>query len=129
MTTQRQENETLQTRYGLVDRTTLERLRDRFVTADLLHAVDTVDASDDISETRRMRLRTQLLRLHGMAMALINGFGAGVTPGEPIWELADEIAEDLEGGAADFSGIVTMLHQLTALEPHDADDDDLLPVS
>jgi hypothetical protein len=50
-------------------------------------------------------------------------------PGEPIWELADEIAEDLEGGAADFSGIVTMLHQLTALEPHDADDDGLLPVS
>jgi hypothetical protein len=43
--------------------------------------------------------------------------------------LADEIAEDLEGGAADFSGIVTMLHQLTALEPHDADDDGLLPVS
>lgn len=122
MTTQRQENETLQTRYGLVDRTTLERLRDHFVTADLLKAVD---ASDDLSETRRMRVRTLLLRLHGMAQAFVNSYGGGMTPpSAPIWDLAEDAADELRGGAADFMREAALLDRLAALRPRDVGDDD-----
>ncbi|MBP2232529.1 hypothetical protein J2847_005858 [Azospirillum agricola] len=79
-----------------------------------------MDRSDDISEARRLRVRAQLLRLHAMAMAVVNGYGAGtVTPREPIWELAEEIAEDLDGGAADFSAEVALVERLAGLRPWD----------
>lgn len=113
------------TLYGPVDQAALERLQDSFVTADLLKAVDAVDASDDLSETRRMRARTLLLRLHGMAQALVNGYGGGMTPpSAPIWELAEDAADELRGAAADFTREAALLDRLAALCPRDVGDDD-----
>lgn len=116
-------SETIATHHGVVDRAILETLQDSFVTADLLRAIDAVDRSDDISEARRLRVRFQLLRLHGMAQLLVKGYaGAGIAAREPIWELAEEIAEDLAGGPADFSAEVALVERLAGLRPRDADD-------
>jgi hypothetical protein len=115
----------IDTLYGPVDQAALKRLRGSFVTADLLKAVDSVDASDDLSEARRLRARALLLRLHGMAQALVNGYGGGMTPPDaPIWDLAEDAADELRGGAADFTREAALRHRLAALRPRDVGDDD-----
>jgi len=103
---------TVETAYGTVDAAVLRTLKGSFPTPDLLKAADTIEA-------RRLWLRSSLLRLHGMARHLIDGDPLTVTANEPIWQLAEEIADELDACAADFSHIIELLDRLGRLRPHD----------
>lgn len=95
-----QERNTVATAYGQVDEKTLRELQDTYDTTKLLRMVDELDAV--LAEAREEDgLRDMLLRLHGMAHAVINGAGMSVTTGEDsLPELAfDTIAEILRVAA------------------------------
>jgi hypothetical protein len=87
---------TLKTRYGLVDAKNLRQLRQGFDTTQILQAVDGLDqVRQNLCETGQ--LRADLLHLHGMAHDLINDAGSPSSyPAIAIWELAEDVAEELE---------------------------------
>jgi hypothetical protein len=107
---------------GPLNQAALEQLRESFDTYRLLDAVDAVDAI-------RYRLcepdqvRDDLLHLHDVASALINGGGLnGRRPRQPIWSLAGDLADRLQT-------VADTLEELVALapgedEPVDGDDDE-----
>lgn len=81
---------------GEVDAAALEKLRDSFDTSQLLGLVDRLDAS--LADVGGMiSLRGDLLKLHTMAQALIEGTLPPLTTEEScVWEVAESVQLDLE---------------------------------
>jgi hypothetical protein len=99
---------TLKTRYGLVDAKSLTQLRQGFDTTHILRAVDALDqVRENLCETGQ--LRADLLHLHGMAHDLINDAGSPSSyPAIAIWELAEDVAEELEEFVTANSGALQL---------------------
>ena len=104
----------VETAYGTIDADVLAELQQGFATSDLLAAVDTID----LSEGRRGWLRSSLIRLHAMASHLINGVPQTVTGEEPIWQLAEEIADELDASTTRLSHITKIVDRLGRLRPY-----------
>ncbi|EIU4991457.1 Tn3 family transposase post-transcriptional regulator TnpC [Pseudomonas aeruginosa] len=84
------------TPYGEVDAVALERLREDFDTSQLLRLVDRLDASlADLGGI--VAVRDELLKLHAMALTLVEG-SALTVPIENacIWSEAESLHQDLE---------------------------------
>ena len=79
-------HDTTETAYGTVDAAALKELQGGFPTADLLQAAESIEA-------RRVWLRDSLVRLHEMTRHLIDGAPATPAAQEPVWQLAEEIAD------------------------------------
>lgn len=88
------------TPYGEVDAAALERLRDSFDTSQLLRLIDRLDAClADLGGIATVR--DELLRLHAMALTIVEG-GAPVVSTENacIWAEAESVQLDLEALAS-----------------------------
>lgn len=105
--------------YGPVDVEVLEELRSSFDTRRVLDAVDGVDQIRyRICEPEG--LRTELLKLHGMAHTLINGAEMTVpSSDEPIWELAESLSFELSEFLEYLEKAVDCLDVLARLAPAD----------
>lgn len=104
MTTRR----TVETSHGAVDAGALQELKASSITSDLIAAIDALDAN----EGREKWLRACLVRLHAMASHLIDGAPKTVTGRQPIWQLAEEIADEIDAQAANLSHITRVVDQL-----------------
>lgn len=84
------------TPYGEVDVAALDKLRNSFYTSQLLELVDRLDTS--LAEVGGMiAVRDDLLKLHTMAQALVEGTLPPVTTEEScVWEVAESVLLDLE---------------------------------
>jgi hypothetical protein len=81
---------TVKTSFGIVDRKVLKKLRNSFDTTVLLSAVDAVDQVRYCDD----EIRTDILKLHGMAMNFINdNYIAGAPGEESIGELAYRLTD------------------------------------
>jgi hypothetical protein len=105
---------TVETAYGTIDADALAELREGFATSDLLAAVDAID----IGEGRHRWLRSSILRLHAMASHLINDAPQTATGKEPIWQLAEEIADELDASTTSLSHITKIVDRLGRLRPN-----------
>ena len=104
----------VETAHGSIDADVLAELRQGFATSELLAAVDAIDTN----EGRRRWLHSSLLRLHAMANHLISGAPQTVTGDEPIWQLAEEIADELDANVANLSHITRLIDRLGRLRPY-----------
>ena len=102
---------------GPLNQSALELLRDSFDTYRLLDAMDAVDAI-------RYRLcepdqvRDDLLHLHDVASALINGGGLNGRPAnQPIWSLAGDLSLELGELANRLQTVADTLEELVGLAP------------
>jgi hypothetical protein len=100
------------TAYGTVDAAALRELPGRFPTADLLKAAEAIEA-------QCLWLRDSLVRLHGMARHLVDGASATLAAQEPVWQLAEEIADELEASAAELAEAARLVERLARLRPPD----------
>ena len=84
------------TPYGEVDAAALERLRDSFDTSQLLRLVDRLDAC--LAELGGIiAVRDELLRLHAMALTIVEGAAPAVpTENACVWAEAESLQMDLE---------------------------------
>ncbi|BFN28107.1 hypothetical protein PSCT_04436 [Pseudomonas sp. SCT] len=84
------------TPYGEVDAVALERLREDFDTSQLLQLVDRLDAClADLGGV--VAVRDELLRLHAMALTLVEGSALTMpTENACIWSEAESLQQDLE---------------------------------
>lgn len=84
------------TPYCEVDAVALERLREDFDTSQLLQLVDRLDAClADLGGV--VAVRDELLRLHAMALTLVEGSALTVpTENACIWSEAESLQQDLE---------------------------------
>lgn len=84
------------TPYGEVDSVALERLRENFDTTQLLQLVDRLDAC--LAELGGITaMRDELLRLHAMALTVVEGVVPTVpTENVSIWEAAESVGLVLE---------------------------------
>lgn len=114
----------LQTIGGLVNAKALEDLQQNFETMSILDAVDTIDEIRyRICEPEG--LRSDLLRLHGLAHALINGdYTNASEKNGPIWELAEELESDIGEWADKLRAMSLMLDKLALLVPDEEYDDE-----
>jgi hypothetical protein len=103
---------TLDTAYGVVEAATLRELQGRFPTADVLKAANSIGA-------QHLWLRDSLVRLHGMARHLIDGAPAALAAQEPVWQLAEEIADQLDACAAELAHTTRLVDRLARLRPPD----------
>lgn len=103
----------IDTGHGAIDADVLAELQASFATAELLTAIDAIE----VSEGRQKWLRACLLRLHAMANHLINAAPQTVTGEEPIWQLAEEIGDELDAHAANLSHIAKLVDRLGQLRP------------
>jgi hypothetical protein len=107
----------VETDHGALDADVLAALQQDFNTSDLLVAVEDLD----VGKGRQQWLRACLLRLHGMAIHLINGAPQTVTGEETIWQLAEEVGDELDAYAANLAHITKLVDRLGRLRPnHDA---------
>ncbi len=103
---------TPKTAYGTVDAATLRELRGRFPTADLLMAAESIEAQG-------VWLRESLVRLHGMTRHLVDGAPATLVAREPVWQLAEEIADQLDVSVAELTDTIRLVGRLARLRPSD----------
>lgn len=84
------------TPYGEVDAAALVRLRDSFDTSQILQLVDQLDAC--LAELGGVvAVRDELLKLHAMALTLVEGAPLAVlTESACIWSEAESLQQDLE---------------------------------
>src|SRR3546814_5008872 len=92
---------------GGVDAIGLQQLRTTFDTTQLLRAVDDLDTICALVADPD-ELRTDLLRLHGMAHALINGGAISTTS---VDETIAELAVDIEAELGDMSALPLAIRQ------------------
>lgn len=102
-----------------------QRLYEGFETRDLLDAVDHIDevrqSIGDQEYNRPPELRTNLLKLHGLAMDVVNnGFTSSA---DEMFDLADELSLQVCGLTVALEKIQETLDQLLDLRPEDSDDD------
>jgi|SRR5262245_12346487 len=103
---------TLDTAYGVVAAAALKELQGGFPTADLLKAANSISA-------QHLWLRDSLVRLHGMMRHLIDGAPAALAAQEPVWQLAEEIADQLDACAAELADTNRLVGRLARLRPPD----------
>ena len=101
-----------------------EALHENFDTAELLSAVDSVDALrgylNDREHFQPPEIRGELLKLHGLAMKVI---GAGARGGaEEMFDLAEDLEEQVAQMMEDMEQIADTLGKLTSLRPKSLDD-------
>ena len=102
-----------------------QRLYDGFETRDLLDAVDHIDevrqTIGDEEDGRLPELRSDLLKLHGLAMDVVNkGFISGA---DEMFNLADELSLQVSGLTSALEKVQEFLDQLLDFRPYDMDDD------
>ena len=110
---------TLETTYGAVDGCVLDELRRTLDTTELLKAIEVVDRRAANYEECG-RLHSSLRCLHGMTCHLIDAAPATIVSEQPIWQLAEEILDDLEASTVYFSGIAALINRIASLRPSDA---------
>lgn len=110
--------ETVVSGYGTVDRVVLEDLRRAFDTARLLEAIDAA-AFGEAGQSGHPTLYASLHCLHAMAVHVIDGAPAAIVSEQAIWQLAEEILDDLEASRWHAADVVPLVEQLAALRPHD----------
>jgi hypothetical protein len=107
--------------YGKVNRARLEELQQSFDTTKLPAAVEFVDQMRKrICDPEG--LRRDLLKLHEMAMELINQEPAEVSEREveaDIWAEANDLEMEVYDYAEKLHEIVNLLEDLATLTPHD----------
>ena len=108
-----------------------QHLYENFETHALLDAVDAVDSlRDDLNDGeygRPPEIRTNLLKLHGLAMAVVNQGAVSQAP--EMFDLAMDLDEQVSQMVTQLEYIQDTLSQLVALYPGslaeaDLDDDD-----
>jgi hypothetical protein len=104
----------VKTDHGALDADVLAELQQNFATSDLLAVIETLD----VDEGRHQWLRACLLRLHGMANHVINGAPHTVTGEESIWQLAEEIGDELDAHTANLAHITKLVDRLGRLRPN-----------
>ncbi|HWL72631.1 MAG TPA: hypothetical protein VNQ74_02015 [Burkholderiaceae bacterium] len=104
----------IDTDHGALDADVLAALQRDFPTSDLLVAVEDLD----VSKGRQQWLRACLLRLHGMANHLIKGAPQTVAGEETIWQLAEEVGDELDAYTANLSHITKLVDRLGRLRPN-----------
>jgi hypothetical protein len=102
-----------------------QRLYEGFETRDFLDAVDHIDevrqSIGDEEDGRPPELRSDLLKLHGLAMDVVNkGFLNGA---DEMFDLADELSLHVCGLTAALEKVQDTLDQLLDLRPEYSDDD------
>jgi hypothetical protein len=108
-------DELIQTPYGELSAPGLEELRKSFDTRQLLKAVDDLDR---FCALWKKELRTDLLRLHGMAHTLINDAPLTSVQGEEdMCEAAFSIAEEFHDWQQSLRSAIAGLDQLAGLAP------------
>jgi hypothetical protein len=107
------------TPYGEVDAAALEALQSRYDTTRVLDAVDTLDElRTGINDPEG--LREDLLRLHGMAHALVNGASFAATSRDAsIVDLIEDVLDQIDHYVAGLLSIRDVLHPLEALRHED----------
>jgi hypothetical protein len=102
---------------GEVDAAALEKLRNSFDTSQLLGLVDRLDTS--LAELGGMiAIRDELLKLHTMAQALVEGTLPPVTTEESsAWEVAESALLDLETLSSWIRTAQIMIAPLVDLAP------------
>ena len=105
----------IETKHGTLDAYVLAELQQSFATSDLLTAIETIE----VAEGRQKWLRACLLRLHAMANHLIHGAPQTVIGEEPIWQLAEEIGDELDAYTANLSHITKLVDRLGQLRPNE----------
>ncbi len=110
---------TIVTAYGRLDRAALTRAQSSYDTTALLSAVEELDR---IVERARGKegLRYILLRLHGMAHAVINGAGLSVsTSQESLPELAFDATAEIQKTISTLQAWAKLIEPLESLQPRD----------
>jgi glutathionyl-hydroquinone reductase len=104
-----------------------QHLYENFETTDLLRAVDVVDSlRDDLNdgeECRPPELRTNLLKLHQLAMAVVNHGSCRQAFG--MFELAMDLDEQVSHMMNALEQVQETLAKLVALYPESLSDADL----
>ena len=101
-----------------------EALHENFATAELLTAVDSLDALrgylNDREHFQPPEIRGELLKLHGLAMKVI---GAGARGGAAeMFDLAEDLEEQFFRMMEEMEQIADTLGKLTSLRPKSLDD-------
>lgn len=104
----------IDTDHGAIDADVLAELQQSFATSELLTAIEAIEAS----EGRQKWLRACLVRLHAMANHLINGAPQAVTGEEAIWQLAEEIGDELDARTANLAHVSKLVDRLGQLRPN-----------
>jgi hypothetical protein len=109
--------ETIETAYGRLDSTNLQKVRDGYDTRDLLSTIDELD--EFVRETRDDDgLRDILLRLHAMAHTVVNGAPMAVSGGhDSLPELATDVKMQLSEAALLFQKWIRRVEPLESLTP------------
>jgi hypothetical protein len=110
------------TPYGDVDAKTLDSLRDGYETSQLLNLVDRLDRClADIGGITS--IRNNLLRLHAMALSVLEGspLTVATNDGDSIWEEAMALQEDIAALCACLQAGSEHLAPLAALAPDSQD--------
>lgn len=102
-----------------------ERLYDGFETRDLLDVVDHIDevryAIGDDENGRPPELRTDLLKLHGLAMEVVSG--AYLSGADEMFDLADDLSLQVSTLSEALEKVQDILDRLLDLRPEFSDDD------
>ena len=100
-----------------------QHLYENFETTELLSAVDTVDSlRDDLNDgecSRPPELRTNLLKLHKLAMAVVNNGARGQA--SEMFDLAMDLEEQVSHMMTNLEQIQDTLAKLIALYPESLD--------
>jgi hypothetical protein len=103
-----------------------QHLHENFETTDLLRAVDAVDTlRDDLNDGENRRspeLRTNLLKLHQLAMAVVNNGSCSQASG--MFELAIDLDEQVSHMMNALEQVQETLAKLVALYPESLSDAD-----
>ena len=106
---------TVLTAYGRLDRASLTRLQSTYDTSKLLRAVEQLDRV--VGNARGQDgLRDVLLRVHGMAHAVVNGAGLSGSAQESLPELAFEATSEIRQTIATLQEWVKLIEPLETLQ-------------
>jgi hypothetical protein len=103
-----------------------QRLTEGYETSQLLDAVDALDEArgvlGDDEHGGPPRLRTNLLRLHGLAMDVVGeGF---VSKAAGMFDLADDLALEVSGVLEALERVQGALERLVELRPNQLEEED-----
>ena len=104
-------------------------LYENFETHWLLEAVDAVDSLrghfNDDEDYRPPELRTNLLKLHSLAMEVVNG-GVHSSRVRECFDLASDLEDEVFDALQSLERVQEILSRLIDLYPESLDDDDLI---
>lgn len=111
-------DQTVSTPYGLLDRAALREAQQSFDTRGLLRMVEELDRFT-IGAREQDGLRDQLLQLHRLSHAVINGAGLSGSSAESLPELATDILMEVQQAVAVLRAWCAPLEVLQALAARD----------